>query len=823
MDELTEGLGRLFAPLRIEYKSGCLNSTVVGGFDRYLLGQVRELLAVAPTGHPAVPHLRRMEAIFAAYGQMPVEERAARMREVKRRLDSLVTEPPATREPARLEPVTLPAAPDARAEPAAPRGDLNSPVQYLKGVGPQRAKLLERLGIATIGDLLFHFPRRHEDRSRMELIGHAPLDELATFEGRVRAVNERRPRRGLTVTTAFVGDASGSITLVWFNQPWVAEQLERGQPLIFSGKVSLDRAGRRQILHPTWEPLEPGAESIHTGRLVPIYPLTEGLPQTTLRRWIKAALDGYVERVPEVLPASLREELALVGRREALRSYHFPASEEELRLARRRLVFEEFLGLQVAIAQRRYDYRSRGRGIAFRTESALRERLLRRLPFELTCAQQRVLREILADLAAPEPMNRLVQGDVGSGKTLVALAAMLTVVDQGYQAALMVPTEILAEQHHRVIRHYCEPLGVEVDLFTGRAGTRLRRESRQRLQDGTTRIAVGTHALIQEAIEFDSLGLVVIDEQHRFGVVQRQGLTTKGETPDVLVMTATPIPRTLALTVYGDLDVSTIDEMPPGRQPITTQWWPLGRRRELYAHMKTRLREGRQAFVVCPLVEESDALEDVEAATAMAEHLREHFPTFEVGLIHGRLRSEEKDEVMRRFRAGEVDILAATTVIEVGIDVPNATMMLITNADRFGLAQLHQLRGRVGRGAHESECFLLTDARYNPALMDDESTLQYRDARARLRFMIEYSDGFKLAEADLDLRGPGELGGTRQSGLMDLRVANLARDRALLEQAREIARTIVQNDPYLVAPAHAELARYVNERFRERGQLAEVG
>ncbi|NUP99322.1 MAG: ATP-dependent DNA helicase RecG, partial [Armatimonadetes bacterium] len=540
-------------------------------------------------------------------------------------------------------------------------------------------------------------------------------------------------------------------------------------------------------------------------------------------RWVKQALDQLTNEVPEVLPLGVRETWELVGRREAIRSYHFPASEAELRLARRRLVFEEFFGLQVALAQRRHEYDHRGHGIAFKTDSALTAQLHRSLPFELTDAQQRVLQEIRRDLAQPRPMNRLVQGDVGSGKTLVALSAMLTVVDNGYQAALMVPTEILAEQHHRVLRHWCEPLGVSLDLITGRAGSKQRRESQARLSQGETQIAVGTHALIQEGIDFDHLGLVVVDEQHRFGVLQRKLLSGKGETPDVLVMTATPIPRTLALTVYGELDVSVIDELPRGRTPIVTEWYPLGKRRELYSQIKERLRAGRQAYVVCPLVEESEALEDVEAATAMAEHLREHFKGFEVGLIHGRLKPAEKDEVMLRFRAGKIDLLAATTVIEVGIDVPNATIMLIVNADRFGLAQLHQLRGRVGRGAHESQCYLLTDARYNPELAEDESSLQYRDARARMRFLRDYSDGFRLAEADLELRGPGELGGTRQSGSLDFRVANLASDGRLLEDARTAAQKLVKDDPHLALADHAALARFVAARYRDRGQLAEVG
>ena len=815
MRDVSAILAQMLPPLRLEYQHGCLNDSVMGGFAHHLGRLVGEAQAEAPDDHPAGPHLERLAAIFAEYPDLDPNHRAKALRECKRRLDALLgKQQPQSSRPARLEPART-------AKP--PEHGLDSAVQFLKGVGPQRAKLLGKLGIETIGDLLFHFPRRHEDRSQMAKLGRARIDELATFTGRIKQVQQHQPRPRLTLTKAFVTDETGGIDLVWFNQPWLQKELETGQAVIFSGKPGLDRLGRLQLVQPAWEVLEPGSEVIHTGRLVPIYPLTEGLIQTAVRRWCKQTLDTYSRLIPEVLPDWLRDELALVGRREAVCSFHFPETEEERTLARRRLVFEEFFGLQVALAQRRHDYQHSGPGIAFETDSPLVKQLLKLLPFELTGAQQKVLEEIRGDMRQPTPMNRLLQGDVGSGKTLVALAAMLTVVDQGYQAAVMVPTEILAEQHHRVFKFYCEPLGVEVELFTGRAGAKQRRESRQRLRDGTVRIAVGTHALIQETVDFDHLGLVVVDEQHRFGVMQRQGLTGKAETPDVLVMTATPIPRTLALTCYGDLDTSVIDELPPGRRQIVTSWRPLGERQKVYSQIKHRLREGRQAYVVCPLVEESEVLEDVEAVTSLYEHLQEHFSAFRVGLIHGRLKSAEKDEVMTAFRAGELDVLAATTVIEVGIDVPNATVMLVVNADRFGLAQLHQLRGRVGRGTHDSECYLLTDAKYNPDLADDESGLQYRDGRARMRFMCRFADGFNLAEADLELRGPGELGGTRQSGVMDLRVANLARDRALLEQSRDVARELISRDPYLTAPECGALAQYVAQRFTDRGQLAEVG
>jgi ATP-dependent DNA helicase RecG len=694
-------------------------------------------------------------------------------------------------------------------------------VQFVKGVGPQRAQLLGRLGIETVGDLLGHFPRRHEDRSLLLPLREAQVGLLATFQARVTYVEEYSPRPGLQLTKACVTDGTGSLELVWFNAPWVAREVAVGQALVVSGKVTTDRRGHRQIPQPAWELLEPGSESLNIGRLVPIYPLTEGLPQAWLRRTIHQALADWADELPEVIPGAVLRHYRLIGRREAVRAFHFPSDESERLGARRRLVFEEFFGLQVALAQRRHAYQHRGHGIAFEVDSALARRLHDGLPFLLTGAQQRVLREIEADMARGLPMNRLVQGDVGSGKTLVALTAMLIAVDNGYQTAVMAPTEVLAEQHYRVLRHWCAPLGVEVELFTGRAGVAQRREHGERLASGAIHIAVGTHALIQDEVAFARLGLVVIDEQHRFGVLQRQGLTRKGVTPDVLVMTATPIPRTLALTLYGDLDTSVIDELPPGRQPILTEWYPLGQRQRAYSRLRARLKEGRQAYVVCPLVEESEKVES-EAVTALAEQLRATFKGVEVGMLHGRLKAAEKDAVMAAFRAGQVQILAATTVIEVGIDVPNATVMLIVNAERFGLSQLHQLRGRVGRGAHQSECLLLSDARWDPARADEEADLQYRDGRQRLKFMLTYADGFKLAEADLELRGPGELGGTRQSGALDFHVANLARDQVLLQDAREAAQTLIARDADLSDPEHTELRRFVGERYRERGQLAAI-
>ncbi|MBI5830735.1 MAG: ATP-dependent DNA helicase RecG, partial [Armatimonadetes bacterium] len=654
-DPLVAKLEQMLGPLRTEYRTGCLNHAAVGGFDGLMRRFVREARELVTDGQPAAEHLDRIWAIFVDYAVSAADDRPRLLREVKRRLDALLAESQAD-EPLRLEPLRLDERPaprhDApRAEtPREPRPeDLASEVQWVKGIGPARAAVLGRLGIETIEDLLFHFPRRHEDRSMLLSLRDAEPNVLATYRGRITHIESYSPKPSLKLTKAHVSDGHGFVELVWFNSPWVASQLEVDQELVFSGKLAVDRYGRRQITQPTWEPLDREGDSLNLGRLVPIYPLTEGLLQTQMRRWCRTALDRYLRALPEVLPAEVQHGLQLVGRHEAVDGFHFPQSEAQRLDARRRLVFEEFFGLQVALAQRRWAYDHRGQGIAFHIDSPLARQLEAGLPFAFTSAQTRVIADIQADMALTRPMNRLVQGDVGSGKTLVALWAMLIAVDNGYQAAVMAPTEVLAEQHARVLRHWCAPLGVEVDLFTGRAGARERRDLADRLATGVTRIAVGTHALIQETVEFERLGLVVVDEQHRFGVLQRQGLTRKGITPDVLVMTATPIPRTLALTVYGDLDTSVIDELPAGRQPIVTEWFPLGDRRKVYSRIKARLKEGRQAYAVCPLVEESEKIE-LESATALAEQLTEAFPTYRVGLLHGRMSGAEKDAVMTSFR-----------------------------------------------------------------------------------------------------------------------------------------------------------------------------
>jgi ATP-dependent DNA helicase RecG len=546
------------------------------------------------------------------------------------------------------------------------------------------------------------------------------------------------------------------------------------------------------------------------GRIVPVYGLTEGLPQRPMRVLLHTAVELAAAEAPEPLPEAVRLRHELPAAAEAYRAIHFPETAEDAEAARRRFVFEDFLLLQVGLALRRRREALRP-GHVIAPPGRLVERLLAALPFALTAAQRRVWEEIRADLARPAPMNRLLQGDVGSGKTIVAVMALLTAVEAGFQAALMAPTEILAEQHLGTVRALLEPLGVPVALLTAGQKGKVREAALAAVQGGAAPVALGTHALIEEGVAFRRLGLAVVDEQHRFGVLQRASLRAKGQHPDVLVMTATPIPRSLALTLYGDLDVSVLDELPPGRQRITTAWRTEPKRREIYEFIRGELAAGRQAYVVYPLVEESETA-DLKAATAMAGRLStEVFPEFRVGLIHGRMGIEAKDTVMRAFKAGEIHVLAATTVIEVGIDVPNATVMLVEHAERFGLAQLHQLRGRVGRGSGRSYCILLASA--HPS---DEG-------RQRLEAMVETQDGFRIAEADLQIRGPGEFFGTRQAGLPEFRAANLLTDGRLLETARQEALSLIAEDPGLRRPAHRVLREALVARWQDGLDLSSVG
>lgn len=677
---------------------------------------------------------------------------------------------------------------------------LDTPIQYVKGVGPQGALLLGKLDIQTAGDLILHFPMRYEDRREQRKIAALRDGEKVTVCGRLIGCEATRTKNGRFLLKAFIEDGTGTLELVFFNQWFLKKTFAKlhGRWINVYGTVEVSPWGVR-MASPEWGEMDED-DPAGGARITPVYPLTEGLYQKRLRDIIKNALALCLDHLPELLPADLRARHHLIGIREAMWNIHHPEDSGKLDLARRRLVFEEFLFLQLALAMRKHALQDEKPGITFPLDPGFMERFESALPFQLTAAQRRVIEEIRADMGSPRAMNRLLQGDVGAGKTVVAMAAILTATDGGYQAALMAPTEILAEQHYLNLSSMLEPFGVEVQLLVGSVKQKGKQLVRERLADGRCQLVVGTHALIQESVTFKRLGLVIIDEQHRFGVLQRLELVQKGLNPDVLVMSATPIPRTLALTVYGDLDVSVIDELPPGRKPVRTFWKREKERQAVYRGIDRLIAQGRQAYVVCPLVEENERASAMAAEELYGRLQGEVFPNRRVGLLHGQMGAYDKQDVMERFRAGEIDILVATTVIEVGVDVPNATVMLVENADRFGLSTLHQLRGRIRRSDQAAYCVLLCDA----------ST---EEARRRLQILVESDDGFRIADEDLRMRGPGEFYGTRQSGLLKLRLADVVTDARLLDLARREAFSLVKADPELSHPEHALLREELHRRY----------
>ena len=691
------------------------------------------------------------------------------------------------------------------------RSLLSGPVQYLKGVGPRRAERLEALGVKTGRDLLYHLPHRYEDATTVDRISSLRPGDDATVIGAVVSKGVIPTRKRLRVFRAVIRDETGLIECAWPGRPWLDRTIAKGDLLLVSGPVRFFHG--RQIQPREHTVLsragEAGGSDMDAGRVFPVYPATEGLTHRQVRAVLETNLEALLDEIEgtDPLPAGWREALGLPPLAAALRTLHAPRTMGEVEPARRRLAFEELFFLQLLHARARARLRADATGIAFTAEPALTSAFLDALPFELTGAQRRVWGEIERDMERESPMNRLLQGDVGSGKTVVAALALLKAVEAGHQAALMAPTELLAEQHLRTLTTLLAPVAVRPVLLTGSVTGKARQHALQCIASGEAPLVVGTHALIQDAVEFSSLGLAVVDEQHRFGVVQRGRLRETGRAADALVMSATPIPRSLALVLYGDLDLSTIDEMPPGRRPVITGVRGPEARDAAFEFLRERLAEGRQGYVVYPLIEESEALE-ARAATAMHQRLAERFAGFEVGLLHGRLPSKEKDEVMRRFLAGEIHLLVATTVIEVGIDVPNATVMFIEDAERFGLAQLHQLRGRVGRGAEQSYCVAFSAS---------------RETSERLAAFAGTDDGFRLAEEDLRIRGQGDLFGKEQHGVALLRFADLERDRGLLDEARRRARRIVDEDPALAARGHRGLARELAERYADREALYQVG
>ena len=668
--------------------------------------------------------------------------------------------------------------------------DIETPVQFLKGIGPRRSEMLAAHGIRTIGGLLEYLPFRYEDRSRFRAVASLHADEWALIRGRVSSVGGTDGLRGrLSIFEMLVKDEHGSIRVKFFNQPYLRRLYTVGTRLALYGQVKQDSysGGALVLMNPEGEILEDGDDkSLHSGRIVPIYRKLGDLRTRALRQILHSTLSVAPTEIPDALPSYLAAKLRLPPKIEALRLIHFPVlratseaeREKELRAynagisrAHKRFIFEELFQFQTAIQMTRESRIRHEKSRRITIGENVRSAIKKILPFHPTEAQKRALKEIADDQCSRYPMSRLLQGDVGSGKTIVAAQAAVIAVENGCQAAIMAPTEILAEQHYFYFKRLFAPIGYGIDLLKGSLKAKEKKLVHKRIRDGETNIVVGTHALVQESVEFRNLGLVVIDEQHRFGVVQRGLLREKGSHPDILVMTATPIPRSLALTLYGDLDVSVINQLPPGRKPITTTWCGEKERGKAYRAIRQTVDSGRQVYIVYPLVEESEKT-DLRAAVAMAEHLKNNvFSDCRVGLLHGRMKSAEKEETMRAFAGGDIQILVATTVIEVGVDVPNATLMVIEHAERFGLAQLHQLRGRVGRGEAQSQCVLIGNAGAGT------------DVRRRMEIMCETNDGFRIAQTDMELRGPGEIFGTRQSGIPAFRFADIIRDIRALEIA----------------------------------------
>jgi len=796
--------------LSLEKQKGYKDTAVVGGLDRFLTRWLERPSAGLTIEIPS-----------RGYAHITNTRRKRWVEDTLRVLDTELDTPTKKNPPPKRR--SAPSRSSRRNEPD-PAHSLSSPITVLPRVTATQAGRLQRLGVSTIRDLLYLFPRRHNDFAKLFKVSELEVDAEQTvmvnvWEAREVLLGGRRKS-----TEAVVGDETGNIRAVWFNQPYLARQFKPGTRLVLSGKVSIFRDAR-VLQSPEYEILRDGEELIHTGRLVPLYPLTEGLTPRTVRRLVKETLDTWTPRIQDHLTDTMRQRAGLLKLSQAIYQAHYPQDEESKAAARRRLAFDELFMIQLYVFSRRREWREAKAAITMHRSQDMLDAFFSRLLFTLTRAQEKALGEILGDMEQERPMSRLLQGDVGSGKTAVALAALLSTVANGYQGAFMAPTEILAQQHFNNISLLLNELpksesheswfSFQLDTFPhpfsigiliGSHSSKQKREIQEMMSQGTLDMVVGTHALVQQGVELPRLALAVVDEQHRFGVMQRASLRQKGKTPHLLVMSATPIPRSLALTLYGDLDISVLDELPPGRQVIRTSWVDPERRRYAYEFLRREVEQGRQVFVVCPLIEESEALQ-TRAATTEFKHLStEVFPDLSLGLLHGRMPFKEKEEIMARFQGGEMNILVSTPVIEVGIDNPNATVILIEGADRFGLAQLHQFRGRVGRGEHQSYCLLLSD---NPS----------SEAKERLQVLERVSDGFAVAEEDLKFRGPGDYFGTRQSGLPDLRMARLS-DQDILALARQEASALLKEDPNLERPEHQALGQsLVNFSSTPQGEI----
>jgi ATP-dependent DNA helicase RecG len=835
-------LGKMLAA---EQQRGCDDGAFSGGLEHFLATWQTEA-----NGALVVPAVQAALELLADYASQSQPVRQERLTQALEGLRALFRSPgtddkqsapgeqapaPSQRRAAQRTASPRPAATPARLGPT-------DAIEAIPGIGRSNALAFKRLGIRSVTDLLYHFPHRYDDYTSQKQIADLTINSIETVVAEVSDVRRFGTKTGRGGVEILVRDESGVLKVVFFGMPWLVNQFPVGRKLVLSGKI-MSYQGLRQMTSPDWEPFA-SDELIHTGRLVPVHPLTKGLHERNARKIIKQVVDQVAPQMPDYLPLAVRQRANVLPLPQAIAQMHFPSERDTLERARRRLGFDEFLFIQLGVVQRKLLWQGE-RGHILEFNQTVHEALLSHLPFDLTRAQVCAIEEIFADIQRPAPMARLLQGDVGSGKTVVAAASLLQAIANGFQGALMAPTEILAEQHYKGLRKLLSQVrvprtkkqeaetasggtwqddvdpeqmarleeikrllgmtaeddldgeGVRVALLTGSLGAKERRRVLEGIANGEVDLVIGTHALITEGVQYNSLGLVCVDEQHRFGVEQRQRLKDKGFNPHMLVMTATPIPRTLTLTIYGDLDTSILDELPPGRQEIRTRWISRAERDKAYRHIRKEIAKGRQAFVICPLVEESEKI-DLPSAEEMHITLQsEIFPDLRVGLIHGRLLPREKDEVMVAFRDHRYDILVATAVVEVGIDVPNATTIMIEGAERFGLAQLHQFRGRVGRGIHQSYCILVSD-------LENEVT------RQRLEAMEQTTDGFKLAEVDLELRGPGEFFGKRQSGTPDLKVARLA-DTRLLHAARLEAQKILAEDPRLAREEHALLRAKVEE------------
>ena len=804
--------------LKQEQKLGYKNKAVIGGLERYANNWLVMSLKEASSKDERLA-IEKITATLKKYPSYAAEaERRESIEDIFNTLNSLTgqeeqiaVESPAPPKPSAAPKPTAPPKPIA-ATPA-PKADapktatpikrsvaalegLDASVTRLPGIKDANAKKLEKLGVRSIGDLLTLYPHRYDDYRSLKTIHQLEYGEDVTIIAQIWQTTTRKTKNNRSIVSSTLSDGTGTIEVTFFNQPWLESKLTPGKQIVLSGRVQ-QYLGRLIFQSPDWEFLD--KTQIHTARLVPVYPLTSGITARWMRNLQKKTVDYWTQRLPDHLPTETRKRLNFPSLDEATRQIHFPDSWEALEKARRRLAFDELLLIQLGVLKQRQIWRKQqGQPVKINREAV--DKFINALPFTLTNAQQKTLNEILGDIAQPTPMSRMLQGDVGSGKTVVALAAMLAAIADGGQAAILAPTEILAEQHFASMQSLLQLSGfdrqINLQLLTGSAKAKDRQPILEGLADGAVQLLAGTHAIIQKDVELKSLRLAVIDEQHRFGVEQRGALRQKGGNPHMLVMSATPIPRTLALTLYGDLDLSIIDEMPAGRQEIKTRWLSPLERERAYAFLNAQIQKDRQAFIICPLVEESDK---IEAKSAVEEHKRlqsEVFPKLKLGLLHGRMSGKEKDAVMNDFRQSKTQILVSTSVVEVGIDIPNASTILIEGANRFGLAQLHQFRGRVGRGEHQSYCLLLADSA-SP------------EAQARLEVMEKTNNGFELAEQDLKLRGPGEFFGTRQSGLPSLKLVKLS-DTKLLELARTEAQAVFKQDPNLNNPKHKLLSNRVN-------------